>query len=220
MEITPRERQLLKGIRQSIEQQGYAPTIREMKAFLPESSTSAVQQLLTQLQGKALIDRQPGKARALSLLCSQIPLKGIIQAGYLTEHPTKQGESIRLEGKRYESKDYALQVQGDSMIGAEILAGDIVVLRPSHDLWAIRPGQIAVIWIEGEGPTLKHIYYQEGDSQITLKSANPAHASRTLERSQVGLQGVVVGLHRCDEGLWLSQSLHASFPLSPSPGLD
>ena len=127
----------------------------------------------------------------------------MIQAGYLTDHPECR-ERISLEGDRYEAGDYALKVSGDSMIDAQIFDGDIVVIRPTSDLWAIRPGQIAAIWVDGEGTTLKHVFYQEGDLQVTLKPANATHETRILERDRTELQGVMVGLHRYDDGLWMA----------------
>ncbi|WP_072016295.1 LexA family protein [Leptolyngbya sp. KIOST-1] len=204
MVLLPSERRLYDGLRQWIHLHGYAPTIREMKTMLQESSSSFVQDLLDRLQQKGFIDRQQGLARAIRLLYGELPLKGIIQAGYLTEHPERYFEQVRLDGNRYKPSDYALSVRGDSMANAQIYDGDIVVIHPTEDLWAIRPGRIGVIWIAGEGTTLKHVYYGEGDTQITLRPANPAHPTRTLDRAQVGVQGVMVGQHRNDNGLWVA----------------
>lgn len=163
-----------------------------------------VQDLLDRLQQKGFILRTQGQARAICMLYGELPLKGIVQAGYLTEHPERFFERVRLDGRRYREGDYALQVSGDSMVDTQILDGDVVVVRPTSDLWAIRPGQIAVIWLDGEGTTLKHVYYSEGETQITLKPANPAHPTRTLARFQVEVQGILVGQHRQDDGLWVA----------------
>lgn len=202
MLLSESERRLYDYLQDFIAHHRYSPTIREIKLALEESSSSFVQNLLDRLQSKGYIDRQQGLARTISLLYSELPLHGVIQAGFLTEHP-ECCDRIRLEGKRYLPGDYALKIAGDSMIDAQILDGDIVVIRPTGDLWAIRPGQIAVVWIEGDGATLKHIYYAEDDPAITMAPANGSHPSRTLDRPQVGVQGVMVGLHRHDNGLWI-----------------
>ncbi|MBE9157755.1 repressor LexA [Nodosilinea sp. LEGE 06152] len=203
MVLLPSERRLYDCLRQWISLYGYAPTIREMKEALKESSSSLIQDLLDRLQQKGFIVRRQGVARALCLLYGELPLKGFVQAGYLTDHP-ECCDRVRLDGNRYIEGDYALTVNGDSMVGAGILDGDIVVMRPTKDVWAIRPGQIAVIWLEGEGATLKRVYYNEGDNQVTLEPANSAHPTRVLERSRVGVQGVMVGQHRNDQGLWVA----------------
>ncbi|MFQ4137928.1 transcriptional repressor LexA [Nodosilinea sp. PGN35] len=203
MLLLPSERRLHDCLRQWVAIHGYAPTIREMKTALKASSTSSVQDLLERLQRKGLIDRQRGRSRAIRLRFSELPLQGRIQAGYLTEQPNCW-EWIRLDGNCYEKGDYALKVCGDSMVMAQIFDGDVVVIRPTQDIWAIRPGQIAVVLIEGEGTTLKHVYCREGDRHVILKPANPALPSRTLEWSQVGVQGVMVGLHRLSDELWIA----------------
>lgn len=183
---------------------GYAPSIREIGEELNISSRSLIQDVLNRLQQKGYIERRRGMARAIKLLRSELLLHGVVQAGYLTEHPVRDCDRVCLDGKRYQANDFALKVCGDSMVEADIVDGDIVVIRPTEDLWAISPGQIAVIWIEGEGGTLKHVYYQEGDRQITLQSANSAHEARILDSAQVRLQGLMVGHHRSSDGLWIA----------------
>ncbi|PSR17227.1 repressor LexA [filamentous cyanobacterium CCP3] len=204
MVLLPSERRLYDCLRQWIHINGYPPSIREMKVALRESSSSFVQDLLDRLQQKGFIVRQQRTARSLRLLYSELPLKGVVQAGYLTEHPERYFERVRLDGNRYQEGDYALTVSGDSMVDAGILDGDIVVMRPTEDIREISLGRIGVIWIAGEGSTLKRVYYSEGDDQVTLEPANLAHPTRTLERSQVGVQGVIVGQHRYDNGLWVA----------------
>jgi repressor LexA len=195
MPIPPDEQRLLDCLRLYINCQGYSPSIRDLKDLLGEPSTSVIQDLLEQLRRRGLITWARGKARTFQLV-GNLPLKGTVEAGFLVEHPTDEYSLVNLPGPSHGPNDYALRVCGDSMIDAQICDGDLVVIRPLHDLWALKPGQIAVIWIEGEGATLKHIYYQEGDQAITLKPANRRYPSRTLERSRVGVQGVLLKVHR------------------------
>ncbi|MGF1516936.1 MAG: LexA family protein [Nodosilinea sp.] len=203
MSLCPAERRLYDCLKKWFDSYGYAPTLREIKDEMRSLSMSFIQDLLGRLQQKGYIEKASRRARAIQLLSSELPLRGMIQAGYLTDHPECR-ERIRLEGDRYLAGDYALQVSGNSMIGAQIFDGDIVVIRPTSDLWAIRPGQTAVVWIDGEGTTLKHVFCQEGDLQVTLKPANPTHETRILDRDRIAVQGVMVGLHRYDDGLWLA----------------
>lgn len=203
MTLCPAERRLYDCLKRWVDSYGYAPTLREMKDDLRTPSMSFIQDLLKRLQQKGYIERQFGRARAIHVLSSELPLRGIVQAGYLIEHP-ERSERIWLEGDRYTVGDYALQVSGDSMVDAQILDGDVVVIRPARDLWAIRPGHIAAIWIDGESTTLKHVFYREGEAQVTLKPANPAHEIRVLERDRVGVQGLMVGHHRYHDGLWIA----------------
>jgi repressor LexA len=195
MLLPPDEQRLLDCLRLYINCQGYSPTIRELKKLLGEPSTSVIQNLLDCLRRRGLITWAPGKGRTIQLVGGNLVLRGIVEAGFLLEHPEDEQQLVSLPG-RYGPNDYALRVRGDSMIEAQICDGDLVVVRPEHDLWSIRPGQIAVVWIEGEGATLKHIYYQEGEEAVILKSANRRYQSRTLDRSRVGLQGVLLKVYR------------------------
>jgi repressor LexA len=83
---------------------------------------------------------------------------------------------------------------GDSMIGACICDGDIVILRQEKDVQSLRPGSIVAARVEGEGVTLKH-FYQKG-SQVTLQPANPAYKARQEHADRVQIQGVLVGVIR------------------------
>lgn len=64
--------------------------------------------------------------------------------------------------------DFCLKVQGDSMMGARILDGDLVYIRQQQD---VETGEIAAVLINGEEATLKRVYKLNGT--IVLRSENP-----------------------------------------------
>jgi len=64
--------------------------------------------------------------------------------------------------------DFCLKVQGDSMIGARILDGDLVYIKQQPE---VENGEIAVVLIDGQDATLKRFYRTDG--KITLRSENP-----------------------------------------------
>lgn len=64
--------------------------------------------------------------------------------------------------------DFCLKVQGDSMIGARILDGDLVYIRQQPD---VETGEIAAVLIDGQEATLKRVYKVNGS--IVLRSENP-----------------------------------------------
>ncbi|NJL45786.1 MAG: hypothetical protein HC922_08835 [Leptolyngbyaceae cyanobacterium SM2_3_12] len=204
MPILPKEKRLIQCLLEYVDSHSCSPSIRDLKELMEESSSSLVQDLLASLQQAGLINKQPRRARTLHVISSSLRLKGVVEAGYLLEHPREDLETVQLLGKRYQSQDYGLRVSGESMVEANILPEDLVIIRPNQDLWSLRPGQIGVIWIEGEGTTLKCLYHQEGDDTVTLKAASSTHPDRTIERQRVELQGVMIGHHRNDDGLWLA----------------
>ncbi len=95
------------------------------------------------------------------------------------EHLTPRGEA------------YVLEVQGDSMIGDGILDGDLVVVETGV---AVRPGEIAVLLVAGEGATLKR-FRQEGE-HLRLMASNPAVADRLVPAAAIMVQGRISGLMR------------------------
>lgn len=67
------------------------------------------------------------------------------------------------------SADFALRCKGDSMIGARILDGDIVLIRQQPD---VEDGEIAAVLIDNEA-TLKRVHKKTGC--LILNPANPAY---------------------------------------------
>jgi repressor LexA len=86
---------------------------------------------------------------------------------------------------------FALEVLGESMIGAGILEGDVVILRRGEDA---QNGDIVVALIENEEATLKRLR-RKGNS-IALEAANPLFGTRIFGPDQVRVQGKLVGLVR------------------------
>ena len=94
----------------------------------------------------------------------------------------------------------AMKIEGDSMIDAGILEGDYVILRRQE---TVENGEIAAIFIEGEG-TLKRLYWDsEVDSNelhsIRLEAENQNFDSMTIteeNRKGVVVFGKYVGLVR------------------------
>lgn len=66
--------------------------------------------------------------------------------------------------------DFCIIANGDSMTGARINDGDVVFIQESTH---INNGDIAAIWIDGDGATLKRIYIQDGT--LSLIAENPKY---------------------------------------------
>jgi repressor LexA len=73
--------------------------------------------------------------------------------------------------------DFCLKVQGDSMIGARILDGDLVYIRQQPE---VETGEIAVVLIDGEEATLKRVYRLNGS--IILRSENPNYPEQIYSK--------------------------------------
>lgn len=113
-------------------------------------------------------------------LASSIPLVGNIACG----EPILAEENIEgyVKAPAYCEGSFALRCKGDSMTGARILDGDIVIIRQQSD---IDDGEIAAVLIEDEA-TLKRVYKMPG--RLVLRAENPRYAP--IDLSGAELDGV------------------------------
>jgi repressor LexA len=86
---------------------------------------------------------------------------------------------------------YMLEIEGDSMIDAGILNGDLVIIKSVDTATS---GEIVVALVEGEEATLKRLRKKGGS--IALEPANRNYETRIFGPDQVEVQGKLVGLIR------------------------
>ena len=190
------QQKILDFIRSEIETKGYPPSVREICAAVGLRSTSSVHMHLTQLEKKGLIRRDATKPRALELLDSplsrgrSVPLVGKVTAGQpiLAIENIEDYLIIPNDLAAQEEDLFALRVQGESMIEAGILDGDIVVV---HSQEQAENGDIVVALIDDEA-TLKRIFYEDG--HVRLQPEN--HAMAPIIVAHADVRGKLVALVR------------------------
>jgi repressor LexA len=136
-EITPRQQRILEFIRQTVEDRGYPPTVREIGEAVGLTSSSSVHAQLANLQRKGRLRKDATKPRAIEVAgprpsreAVMVPLIGRIAAGapvLADEHVEEYLPIPRDVGA--DGELFALRVTGDSMIEAGIFDGDTVVIR-------------------------------------------------------------------------------------------
>jgi len=201
LHLTRRQEQILRFIVSFREKTGRPPTGPEVASNFRFSHFSTAYQHLSSLEKKGFLEIQRfGRrapvglrltARARHFLATEWPLLGAIPAGELTDILDEDVETIRkLEDivPILKAGDYFLRVSGDSMVDAGIYPDQLVILRP-----ALRPqnGDIAATWVDGEGATLKFVYFEHG--KVRLQPANKRYTPKTYLPDQVRFQGVLVG---------------------------
>ena len=161
---------ILDFVNQFIQENGYAPSVREIGAAVGLRSTASVSYQLQQLQEKGLLQSSGGKGRKRAIVTSQrpgqIPVVGVVTAGMPILAVENQEGTMHWEG---DPSCFALRVRGDSMVGAGIFNGDIVVVRPQQ---TANNGQIVVARIEDEA-TVKRLSRKNG--QVWLLPENDAY---------------------------------------------
>lgn len=165
---------ILAYIKEEIEQKGYPPSVREICQAVGFKSTATVHGHLNALEQRGYIRRDATKPRALEVVDSprgrSVPLVGKVAAGQPILAQENIEEYLVLPQDMSGRGDdlFALRVEGDSMIEAGILSGDIVIVRRQSNA---ENGDIVVAMIEDEA-TVKRIYYEK--KQVRLQPENSA----------------------------------------------
>jgi repressor LexA len=177
---TERQQRILDVIRAFTVEHGYPPSVREIGERVGLSSSSTIHAHLKALERRGLISRDPTKPRALRSDLNMppvpesvvMPIVGKVAAGVpITAQENLEGEFVLPAAFVPRSSDsFMLRVQGDSMVDAAILDGDLIVVRPQR---VARDGEIVVAMLEGEA-TVKR-YYRE-DGRIRLQPENRSMA--------------------------------------------
>ena len=183
---TERQRRILKAIAEFKAERGYPPSVREIGERVGLSSSSTIHAHLKALERRGLISRDPTKPRALraefgpeSMAPETVvmPVLGKVAAGVpITAAENVEGEFVLPAGFVPRSSNaFMLRVQGDSMVDAAILDGDLIVVRPQR---TADNGEVVVAMIEGEA-TVKRFYREK--NRVRLQPENremaPIYAS-------------------------------------------
>jgi repressor LexA len=120
----------------------------------------------------------------------EVPVLGRIPAGKPFVSEENIEGIIAVPEDMASEKTFALQVKGDSMIGAGIMEGDRVIVKQQA---TADNGDIVCAVIEGEA-TLKRFFKKDGT--ITLKAENEKYAPITVSAGEFRIAGRVVGLLR------------------------
>ena len=194
-ELTDRQRQVYDAIRDHLARHGVTPKLNELGRALGIRSRGVVHRHVRALVDAGLVEVEPGRHRGIRLAGAvpppealELPLLGRIVAGLPLEAIPDQA-TIDLGQFFMGTGRFVLRVQGDSMIEAGILDGDMVVVKQAE---RAVDGEIVVALIDGDEATLKRIRHNRADGSVTLLPANSALAPMIYPASRVQIQGVVI----------------------------
>ncbi len=196
--LTPGQKKILEFIEAEQRASGLTPSTREIQEHFGFASQTSVMQYLATLERKGFLQRHARKARALvtsgtRMRVVDIPIYGEIPAGMstLAEENIEGHVALDLDSINASrtARTFALRVRGDSMIGAHILDGDIVILE---DRQTARSGDIVAALIDGE-TTLKRYVTERG--RPYLKAENPSFPN-LVPAQELRIQGVMTSLVR------------------------
>jgi repressor LexA len=191
-ELTPRQRRILDFISGTVREQGYPPTVREIGEAVGLTSSSSVHAQLANLERRGLLHKDPTKPRAMALSEPKVdgvvvPLLGRVAAGAPTLADEHVEDYLTVPTSFAHGDDlFALKVKGDSMVGAGILEGDVVVVRSRSDAAS---GDIVVVLLPGPAEpeaTVKRLKRER--NRVMLVPENPR-----LEPFEMDPEGRILG---------------------------
>ena len=192
-ELTPKQKNVLKFIYDSIKNNNLPPTIREIAAEFRFKSTGTVRDYLKALVNKGFIKISANKSRAIELVREalfSIPILGQVQAGLPTLAVEEIEGYLNLDSLIFSDEStFALRVRGDSMINAGIMPDDLVLVKRQS---IAQTGETIVALIEEEA-TVKRLSRQGKD--YYLEPANP-HYQPILIDENVSIIGKVISVVR------------------------
>ena len=202
--LGPRQKRILEFILSTVEARGYPPSVREIAEAVGLASPSTVHAHLEALQSKGYIRKDPTKPRAIEISYAPgmgpsvsrqgvrlVPLVGRIAAGAPVQAIEEIEDVLPLPASIVgEGTFFMLRVKGDSMTGAGIQDGDLVVIRKQDDANA---GEIVAALLEDEA-TIKTLIRDGG--KTLLRAENPAYAPIEVTTENGRILGKVVALLR------------------------
>lgn len=197
--LTARQHEILQHVAASIRRSGIVPSIREIGHALGMRSPSTVHQHLAALERKGYLRRDGDRMRVLEITdrttlsdaeeVVSLPLVGRVSAGVpvLAEQQIEEMIPIPRRFVGWNDESFLLTVRGNSMIGAGIFEGDLVIVRCQPTAGR---GEI-VVALQGDEATVKRL--DVADGRPVLRAENPAYAPI---RGEFEILGKVVGLLR------------------------
>ena len=196
--LTDRQKAIYDFLLKTIREKGFAPSIPEIGKQFKIASTNGVSDHLKALEKKGYIRRVGKRAfevvnalgKAVLTATREVPVLGKVAAGKpLLSEENIEG-TITIPDDIGSGERFALQVKGDSMIGAGIMDGDRVIVKQQA---TAENGEIVCAVIEGEA-TLKRFYKKDG--VVTLKAENEKYRPITVSEGEFRIVGRIVGLLR------------------------
>ena len=201
--LSKRQEAILEYIKEHVELKGYPPSVREIGEAVGLASSSTVHGHLARLEKKGYIRRDPTKPRAIEVIHYEdkhgipkekttfVPVIGKVTAGLPITAVENIEEFIPLPSSvsKSESNIFALTIEGDSMIEAGILNGDMVIVKQQN---TADNGDIVVAMTEEQEATVKRFFKEK--NKIRLQPENAT--MEPLIYNDIAILGKVIGVFR------------------------
>jgi len=195
--ITPLQRETLEEICRYIDAKGYPPTVKELSVTFGISHSS-VHERINQLVRKGYLKREGRKARGLTVvkrpkdMAADLVAVAVVRTVAAGEPVLAEGNivgEVLIDAATVKSGEFfALRASGDSMTGAGINDGDLIIVRRQQ---LAENGDIVVAVLNGE-TAVKRLRLE--DRRIELVPENPGLAPvKVRPEDDLRILGKVVG---------------------------
>ena len=204
----PKQQQILDFVNKEVNEKGYPPSVREICSAVGFKSTSTVHSYIEKLEKNGLIQKDPTKPRALKVMKPQrstdgmtgsyyskreladVPIIGRVTAGLpiLAVENIEDTFPIPVD-YTHNSTVFMLRVQGESMIEAGILDGDLVLVKQQS---TANNGEIVVALIDDEA-TVKTFFKENGYYRLQPQNQ---YMDPIIVRDNLSILGKVIGVFR------------------------
>jgi repressor LexA len=168
------------------------PSYSELQTLLGYRSKGGVSGLVPHLIKKGVVRRDAtGRLLPARLLEGGIKILGTVQAGFPSPAEEELIDTLSLDEFliRKPEASYLIKVSGDSMIGAGIMPGDLVIVERGR---VPKNGDVVIAQVDGEW-TMK--YYFKNGKQILLKAANTKYPA-IAPKEELVIGGVIIACIR------------------------
>jgi repressor LexA len=202
MALTEKQHRFLQYLTDRLAQDGRAPSLRRAATDIGVTHT-AVAQMLGQLEKKGLVERGGRYSRSIHLVSAapvstgsargrELPVIGRITAGLPMYAQQTWDETVVVDHTLFAGDNlFCLRVSGESMRGAGILDGDLVICEPRQ---YAENGEIVAVLIHGDEATVKRFFLHS--DHIELRPENDAFPVMRYSFRELLIQGKVIGVIR------------------------
>ena len=166
--ITDKERKVFEFIKNYVDENNYAPTVRDIQEEFGLKSTSTAHRYIITLSEKGLLERENNCNRAIRIkgykTSTTVPVVGTVTAGqpitaieYIDSYLT-----LSLD-RKFSGKLFALKVRGESMINIGIFDGDTVIVEQTD---VASNGDVVVALVNDDEATVKTFYKEDGHYRL------------------------------------------------------
>ena len=203
-ELTAKDYEILNFIGRQLEEKGFPPSVREICEAVGLSSTATIHARLKKLEKHGKIIRDAAKNRSIMVVGKEppknaqynddkyldVPVYGRVTAGVPITAVEDIQDTFPLPMDFAKNKDlFMLKVQGESMINAAILDGDLIIVQRQS---TANNGDIVVALLDGENATVKTFYKENGHFRLQPEN----DYMEPIIVSELSVLGKVVGVFR------------------------